>query len=63
MKPKRTIRFAFFSGEEEACLGSRAYVKAHEKELDRLRAVLIMDEGAQAPRGSSCTAARTWRRR
>jgi len=51
VRPKRTIRFAFFSGEEEACLGSRAYVKAHEKELDRLRAVLIMDEGAQAPRG------------
>ena len=49
--PRRTIRFAFFSGEEEACLGSRAYVRAHEAELDRLRAVLIMDEGAQAPLG------------
>ncbi len=51
VKPRRTIRFAFFSGEEEACLGSRAYVKAHEGELDRLKAVLVMDEGAQAPRG------------
>jgi Zn-dependent M28 family amino/carboxypeptidase len=51
VKPRRTIRFAFFSGEEEACLGSRAYVVGHEKELDRLRAVLIMDSGAQAPRG------------
>jgi Zn-dependent M28 family amino/carboxypeptidase len=51
VRPRRTIRFAFFSGEEEACLGSRAYVKAHEKELDSLRAVLVMDEGAQAPRG------------
>jgi hypothetical protein len=49
--PRRTIRFAFFSGEEEACLGSRAYVKAHEAELDSLRAVLIMDSGAQAPKG------------
>ena len=49
--PRRTIRFAFFSGEEQACLGSRAYVAAHEKELDRLRTVLIMDEGAQAPHG------------
>jgi carboxypeptidase Q len=49
--PRRTIRFAFFSGEEEACLGSRAYVVLHEKELDRLRTVLIMDEGAQAPHG------------
>jgi Zn-dependent M28 family amino/carboxypeptidase len=51
VKPRRTIRFAFFSGEEEACLGSRAYVKAHESELDSLRAVLVMDSGAQAPRG------------
>ncbi len=51
LQPKRTIRFAFFSGEEEACLGSRAYVVAHEKELDSLRAVLVMDSGAGAPRG------------
>ncbi len=51
LAPRRTIRFAFFFGEEEACLGSRAYVAAHEKELDRLRTVLIMDEGAQAPLG------------
>ncbi|MFY9551327.1 MAG: M20/M25/M40 family metallo-hydrolase [Thermoanaerobaculia bacterium] len=51
VQPRCTIRFAFFSGEEEACLGSRAYVAAHEKELDRLRAVLVMDSGAQAPRG------------
>ena len=26
LTPRRTIRFAFFSGEEEATLGSRAYV-------------------------------------
>ncbi len=49
--PRRAIRFAFFSGEEQACLGSRAYVVAHERELDRLKTVLIMDEGAQAPHG------------
>jgi Zn-dependent M28 family amino/carboxypeptidase len=51
VKPRRTIRFAFFSGEEQACLGSRAYVAAHENELDQLKTVLIMDEGAQAPIG------------
>ena len=49
--PRRTIRFAFFSGEEQACLGSRAYVTAHENELDRLKTVLIMDAGPQAPLG------------
>ena len=49
--PRRTIRFAFFSGEEQACLGSRAYIVQHENELDRLKTVLIMDEGPQAPLG------------
>jgi Zn-dependent M28 family amino/carboxypeptidase len=51
LKPHRTIRFVFFSGEEEGLLGSRAYVEAHRGELDGLRAVLIMDHGAQIPRG------------
>jgi Zn-dependent M28 family amino/carboxypeptidase len=51
IKPRRTIRFAFFSGEEQALLGSRAYVQAHRKELDTLRAVVIMDTGAEKPRG------------
>jgi Iap family predicted aminopeptidase len=51
LRPRRTIRFAFFSGEEQAILGSHAYVRAHRAELDRIKAVLIMDEGAGAPRG------------
>jgi carboxypeptidase Q len=51
VRPQRTIRFVFFSGEEQACLGSRAYVAAHSAELDRIRMVLIMDSGAQAPLG------------
>jgi carboxypeptidase Q len=49
--PRRTIRFAFFSGEEQALLGSRAYVEKHQAELDGLRAVVVMDSGAQVPRG------------
>jgi len=51
IKPRRTIRFAFFSGEEQALLGSRAYIETHRNELDGLRAVVIMDSGAQTPRG------------
>jgi carboxypeptidase Q len=51
IRPRRTIRFVLFSGEEQALLGSRAYVERHSSELDELRAVLIMDEGAQMPRG------------
>jgi carboxypeptidase Q len=51
IKPRRTIRFVFFSGEEQALLGSRAYVETHRNELDGLHAVVIMDSGAQTPRG------------
>jgi len=51
IKPYATIRFVFFSGEEEANLGSRAYVQRHRDELDRTRAFLMMDDGAQVPLG------------
>lgn len=51
VKPKATVRFAFFSGEEQACLGSRAYVESHKDQLDHHRAVLITDDGAQKPLG------------
>ena len=44
-KPKRTIRFVLFSGEEEGLFGSQAYVKAHSKELDNIQAVLVLDNG------------------
>jgi hypothetical protein len=53
VKPKATIRFAFFAGEEEACLGSRAYTESHKDQLDHLWAALIMDNGAQPPTGFS----------
>jgi hypothetical protein len=53
LKTKATIRFAFFSGEEQACLGSRAYLEAHKKELDHLWAALITDNGALMPTGFS----------
>ncbi|MGP0065887.1 MAG: M20/M25/M40 family metallo-hydrolase [Isosphaeraceae bacterium] len=45
VKPKRTIRFVLFSGEEEGLHGSRAYVKAHEKEMSKISGVLIHDMG------------------
>ncbi|HVM93650.1 MAG TPA: M20/M25/M40 family metallo-hydrolase [Terriglobales bacterium] len=53
VKPKATIRFAFFAGEEQACLGSRAYIEKHREQLDHLWAALIMDNGAAAPTGFS----------
>jgi carboxypeptidase Q len=45
VKPRRTIRFILFSGEEEGLLGSRAYVVAHRAELDRAAGVVIFDAG------------------
>jgi carboxypeptidase Q len=45
VKPRRTIRFVLFSGEEQGLHGSRAYVKAHEKELDKISGVLVHDMG------------------
>jgi Zn-dependent M28 family amino/carboxypeptidase len=45
VKPKRTIRFVLFSGEEEGLHGSRAYAKDHEKELKNVSGVLIHDAG------------------
>lgn len=43
--PKRTIRFALFSGEEEGLFGSQEYAMKHEKELDKFQAVLVLDNG------------------
>jgi len=51
IQPRHTIRFVFFSGEEQSDLGSRAYVTQHKAELDNVRAVINTDAGAQAPLG------------
>src|ERR1700686_5325196 len=45
LRPRRTIRFILFSGEEQGLLGSWAYVKTHRSELDKIRAVIIFDSG------------------
>jgi carboxypeptidase Q len=45
LKPKRTIRFVLFTGEEEGLVGSKMYVQAHKNELDKISAVLVHDTG------------------
>ena len=45
VKPKRTIRFVLFTGEEQGLNGSRAYVKAHAADLPKISAVLVHDTG------------------
>ena len=44
-QPKRTIRFALFTGEEQGMVGSRAYVTDHRAELDKAAGVVIFDSG------------------
>jgi hypothetical protein len=48
VRPRRTIRFILFSGEEEGLLGSLAYVRAHRNELDNIVAEVVLDEGSGA---------------
>jgi Zn-dependent M28 family amino/carboxypeptidase len=45
VRPKRTIRFALFSGEEQGMVGSHSYVTAHRAELDRAAGVVVFDSG------------------
>lgn len=51
-KPKRTIRFILFSGEEQGLFGSRAYVDQHKAEMDKISCVFIEDGGANYEGGT-----------
>jgi carboxypeptidase Q len=44
-RPRRTIRFVLFNGEEQGLLGSYAYVKQHESEMANHLGDLVLDEG------------------
>ena len=44
-KPKRTIRFVLWSGEEQGLYGSTGYVRNHAAELPKISAVLVDDGG------------------
>ncbi|HWX40344.1 MAG TPA: M20/M25/M40 family metallo-hydrolase [Blastocatellia bacterium] len=60
IKPRRTIRVALWSGEEQGLLGSQAYVKEHfgsveepKPEFFKLDAYLNIDAGTGRARGAS----------
>lgn len=62
-KPRRTIRIALWTGEEQGLLGSRAYVKKHfgdrdsmelEPDHERLSAYFNLDNGTGKIRGVYC---------
>jgi carboxypeptidase Q len=44
-KPRRTIRFVLFTGEEEGLLGSLAYTKTHQNEMANHVAAVVLDFG------------------
>jgi Zn-dependent M28 family amino/carboxypeptidase len=45
VKPKRTIRFCLFTGEEQGLYGSKEYVKAHKDEMARTSLAIVHDTG------------------
>lgn len=54
-KPKRTIRFMLWSGEEQGLLGSEGYVEAHAEQMDKYSAVLVHDGGTNYLAGLGVT--------
>ena len=53
LRPRRTLRFVLFGGEEQGVHGSRSYVRAHRDELDKIVAVMVHDMGLGEIRGYS----------
>jgi carboxypeptidase Q len=45
VKPRRTIRFVLFTGEEQGLLGSLAYVKQHQSEMKNHLGDIVLDSG------------------
>ena len=57
IKPRRTIRFMLWSGEEQGLLGSRAHVQANPELMPKISAVLVHDGGTNVLSGIVATKA------
>ncbi len=55
VKPRRTIRFVLYSGEEQGLFGSEGYVETHADELARTSIVLNHDNGTNYLAGIGAT--------
>ena len=53
LRPKRTIRFVLFTGEEQGLIGSKKYAEAHAAEVDSIQAVIVLDNGTGAITGQA----------
>ncbi len=57
VKPKRTIRFILWTGEEQGLFGSRGYVESlSEEERAKISAVFVDDGGTNYQGGAQCIA-------
>jgi len=54
-KPKRTIRFILWTGEEQGLLGSRSYVDRNKDMLPKISAVFVDDGGTNYEGGAPVT--------
>lgn len=54
-RPRRTIRFMLWSGEEQGLLGSEGWVEAHADLMDDISAVLVHDGGTNVLSGLHVT--------
>ncbi len=43
LKPRRTIEFVLFMGEEQGLLGSKAYIQQNQKSLNRIKYMINLD--------------------
>lgn len=50
-RPKRTIRFCLWGGEEQGLLGSLGYVQRHRRDMDKVSAVFNHDTGTNWAHG------------
>jgi hypothetical protein len=51
LQPRRTVRIALWSGEEQGLRGSAGWVERHKAELDRISAYVNVDNGTGRIRG------------
>ncbi|MGZ6071202.1 MAG: M20/M25/M40 family metallo-hydrolase [Myxococcaceae bacterium] len=51
LRPRRSVRFVLFTGEEQGMWGSAGYTDRHQAELDRHAGVVIFDVGSGRTRG------------
>ena len=54
-RPKRTIRFMLWSGEEQGLFGSKEYINQHLEENERISAVIVHDGGTNYLSGIAAT--------